>query len=311
MSLSPAAILQILLAGVITAGTAQAQTAAKPQAPTDLLASTQQALKLAETGHCEQALPVLKRNLRQVKDKQLLYHAAFAVARCAMSVNDAPATLDALAVLRRDFPDDPEVLYASARIFAQLADRTAGELARRFPNSAQVGKLNAEALESRKMWKEAIDAYRKTLAQDPKARGIHFRIASILLDTSTTAETLAEAKKELQAELEIDPYSAPAVFVLGEIARRNGSWDEAIGLFSRATKLDVGFLEAYFALGLSYNAAGKHAEAVAPLERYTKDVPADPAGHYQLALAYSRTGNKAGADRELQLQREAAAKTPK
>jgi predicted Zn-dependent protease len=225
-----------------------------------------------------------------------------------MSVGDTAGVADALALLRGDFPEDPEVLYTSARIFSQLADRAAQELATRFPDSAQVGKLNAEALESQKMWKEAIEAYRKILTQDPQARGVHFRIAAILLDTSTTAETLAEAKKELVAELEIDPHSAGAVFVLGEIARRTGSWEEAIQLFSRASELDVGFLEAYFALGLSYNAAGKYAQAVAPLERYTKGVPADPAGHYQLALAYNRTGNKAGAERELQLQREAAAR---
>ncbi len=99
------------------------------------------------------------------------------------------------------------------------------------------------------------------------------------------------------------------MFVLGEIARRAGAWDEAIRLFTRASQMDVGFLEAYFALGVSLNAAGKYSEAVAPLERYAKSVPEDPAGHYQLAIAYSRTGNKAAADRELKLQQEALAKS--
>jgi tetratricopeptide (TPR) repeat protein len=158
------------------------------------------------------------------------------------------------------------------------------------------------------MWKEAIEAYRKVLEQDPKAKDAHFRIATILLDTSASKESLAEAKKELESELEINPSNAAAVFVLGEIARRSGEWEEAIQLFSRASKMDVGFLEAYFALGMSLNAAGRYEDAVAPLEHYTQGVPADPAGHYQLALAYSRTGNKEGADRELKLQREAAAK---
>jgi predicted Zn-dependent protease len=158
------------------------------------------------------------------------------------------------------------------------------------------------------MWKEAIEVYRSILAQNPKVPGIHFRIASILLDTSASAEAAAEAKRELNAELEINPKDAAAVFALGEIARRAGTWEEAIQLFSRASQMDAGFLEAYFGLGMSLNAAGKHADAIAPLERYAKGVPDDPAGHYQLAVAYSRTGNKAGAERELQLQREALAK---
>jgi predicted Zn-dependent protease len=301
------AMITVALACNLADMRAEAQVAAKTQAA-DPAASTRKALSLAEGGRCVEALPLLKRNTQGLPDKQLRYLAAFATVNCGMSVNDTSAVVNALTLLRRDFPDDPEVLYAAARIFSQFAERTAKELAERFPKSPQVGKLNAEALESKQMWKEAIEAYRNILAQDPRVTGIHFRIASILLDTSSSPEAAAEAKKELEAELEINPKSAAAVFVLGEIARRAGAWDEAIRLFTRASQLDAGFLEAYHALGMSLNAAGKFADAIAPLERYAKGVPGDPAGHYQLAIAYSRTGNKAAADRELKLQQEALAK---
>jgi tetratricopeptide (TPR) repeat protein len=301
------AILTVAFASNLASTRAEAQVAAKPQAA-DPTASIRQALSQAEGGRCTEALPVLKRNTQGLTDKQLRYLAAFATVRCGMSVNDTAAVVNALALLQRDFPDDPEVLYSAARIFSQLADRNAQDLATRFPKSPQVGRLNAEALESRQMWKEAIEAYRNILAQDPKVPGIHYRIASILLDTFPSAEAAAEAKKELEAELQINPNSASAVFALGEIARRAGAWDEAIRQFSRASQLDIGFLEAYFSLGVSLNASGKYADAIAPLERYAKSVPADPAGHYQLAIAYSRTGNKAAADRELKLQQEALAK---
>lgn len=267
------------------------------------------ALKQAETGHCPDALPVLRGQLPHLQDEQLRYHAAFAVVNCAMSVNDLPAAVNGLVLLRSEFPDDPEVLYAFARIFAQLADTTALELAERFPDSAQVGKLNAQALESKQMWEEAIAAYHRILEKDPKVPGVHFRIAGILLDTTSGAESLEKARKELEAELEINPNNAAAVYVLGEVARRSGDWEEAIRLFSRATTLDAGFLEAYFALGTSLNAASKYAEAIPSLEHYTEGAPDDPAGHYQLALAYSRTGKKEAANRELKLQKEASAKT--
>jgi tetratricopeptide (TPR) repeat protein len=301
------AMFTVALACSPVAARAEAQVAAKPQAA-DPAAPIRQALSLAGSGRCAEALPVLKRDTQGLQDKQLRYLAAFAAVNCGMSVNDPAAVVNALTLLQRDFPDDPEVLYTAARIYAQFAERTARELAERFPKSAQVGRMNAEALESRQMWKEAIEAYRNILAQDPKAPGIHYRIGSILLDTSPSAETAAEAKKELEAELQINPNSAAAVFALGEIARRAGAWDEAIRQFSRASQLDAGFLEAYFSLGISLNASGKFAEAITPLERYAKNVPADPAGHYQLAMAYSRTGNKAAADRELKLQQDALAK---
>ena len=302
------AIPMVALACGMAATRAEAQVAAKKAQTADPAAATRQALSLAEVGRCAEALPVLKRNTQGLPDKQLRYLAAFAAVNCGMSVKDTSAVMNALALLRRDFPDDPEVLYSAARIFSQLAESTAKELAERFPKSPQVGKLNAQALESKQMWKEAIEAYRNILVQDPKVPGIHFRIAGILLDTSPTAESAAEAKKELEAELEINPKSAAAVFVLGEIARRAGAWDEAIRHFMRASQLDAGFLEAYHALGMTLNAAGKYSDAIAPLERYAKGVPDDPAGHYQLAIAYSRTGNKAAADRELKLQQEALAK---
>lgn len=302
------AMITVALACSLAGTGAEAQVPAKKAQAADPAESTRQALSLAEGGRCAEALPVLKRNTQGLSDKHLRYLAAFATVNCGMSVNDTAAVLNALVLLRRDFPDDPEVLYTAARIYAQFADRSARELADRFPKSPQVGRLNAEALESRQMWTEAIEAYRNILAQDPKVTGIHFRIASILLDTSSSAESVAEAKKELEAELDINPKNAAAVFALAEIARRAGTWDEAIRLFTRASQLDVGFLEAYLGLGQALNAAGKYADAVAPLERYAKGVPDDPAGHYQLAIAYSRTGNKAAADRELKLQQEALAK---
>lgn len=300
--------MALALGGALVAASAEAQVASKKAPAADPAAATEKALSLAGSGRCAEALPVLKRNTQGLADKQLRYLAAFATVRCGMSVNDTAAVLSALSLLQRDFPDDPEVLFTAARLYARFSDRAAQDLARRFPTSPQLARLNAEALESKQMWKEAIEAYRNILAQDPKVPGIHYRIATILLDTSPTAESAAEAKKELEAELEINPKDAATVFVLGEVARRAGNWDEAVRQFTRASQLDVGFMEAWFSLGLSLNAAGKYADAIAPLERYAKGVPDDPAGHYQLAIAYSRTGNKAAADRELQLQREALAK---
>jgi predicted Zn-dependent protease len=210
--------------------------------------------------------------------------------------------------LRRDFPDDPERLYVSARFLSQLANRTAQELAERFPSSVQVARLNAEALETRRMWDQAIEAYREILEKDPKVPDIRYRIASILLDREWSAASVAEATKELEAELKANPNNASAEFVLGEIARREGAWDTAIRRFSRAGELDAGFLEAQLALGMSLNAAGRYAEAVAPLERYVKRAPEDPAGHYQLAMSYSRTGNQAAAERAMENHRQASSK---
>jgi predicted Zn-dependent protease len=117
-----------------------------------------------------------------------------------------------------------------------------------------------------------------------------------------------EARTEFQKELEVEPHDSASEFVLGELDRRAGAWDEAARHFSRASEADAEFSEAYLALGISLTSGGKFAEALAPLGTYVKMQPEDPLGHYQLALAYGRTGNREGAAREVALQKETAAR---
>jgi len=273
-------------------------------------ASVLRALRQAEKGLCKEALPVLRRGVPRVSDKQLRYNAAMGEARCAMSLDDTAIAVESLLLLQREFPDDPEVLYISTHYYSQMANRAAQHLARTAPQSAQVQKLNAEALESEGKWDEAIAAYRKILDQNAKEPEVHYRIARILLDQSSTADATEKAKAELQEELAINPGMAAAEFILGEIARRAADWGPADQHFQRASELDAGFSEAYLARGMSLAGAGKFSEAIKPLEKYVKMQPEDPAGHYQLAIAYSRTGNKQSAEREMELQRKAAQNAP-
>jgi|SRR5690348_5156094 len=262
--------------------------------------SPQQALDMADHGRCAEALPILKRSA-QSADKQMSYRAALTGARCAMTLQSRSEALEFLAILARKFPDDPEADYISARYLSQLASETADHLAATAPNSAQVRKLNAEALESQGKGDEAIAEYRKLLAEDPKLPELHFRVARLLLEKNPPQTE--EAKQELNQELKVAPNNSAAEFALGEIARRDADWPTAIKHFKRATELDAGFVEAFLALGMSLNAANRFRDAIPPLERYTKMQPEDPAGHYQLATAYSRTGNKTAAERELAEQR--------
>jgi predicted Zn-dependent protease len=264
---------------------------------------------LADEGRCHEALTALRPRLTRIADKKLRISAAMAQARCGMAVGDSDAAVSALLEMKRLAPSDPQVLYIWTHYFSQLADRSAQQLVSTAPQSIEAQKLRAEALESQQKWAEASSLYREILGKDPQAPEIHYRLAQILLEQSSSGNT-QQARNELQAELKINPKNAAAEFVLGELARREGQWDTASKHFGRASELDAGFIEASLALGMSLNSAGKFAEAIPPLERYVKTQADDPAGHYQMAIAYARTGNKAGAARESQLQRETAAKAP-
>lgn len=278
-----------------------------PAAAPDPSASAQQAIAFTEQGRCQEALPILKRVLPHLTDKQARYRAAMAETRCAMAVDQNDTAIQTLLLLKREFPGDPEVLYIMVHYFSQIAQRSSQELAATAPNSSQAQRLEAEAFESQGKWDEAAGIYRGILKQNPSLDGIHYRLGQVLLSKAGDAGPVDEAKSEFEKELQVDPHSAASEFVLGELARRGGKWDEAAQHFGRASKLDVGFAEAYLADGMSLAGGGKFAEALAPLKEYVRMVPADPAGHYQLAIAYSRTGNQAAAAQEMELQKQAAA----
>jgi len=271
--------------------------------------AVEHAVDLAAKGHCQEALPALKKSMTQTSDKQLEYRAVMATARCAMSLNQAQAAVNALFVLKRDFPNDPEVLYITTHYLSELASRASQELAAVAPGSYQAHELQAEALESQDKWDEAAAEYNGILAQNPNVPGIHFRLGRIAMSRSGTPTAIDEAKKEFEQELKIDPNNAAAEFSLGEIARRAGSWDEAIPHFTQASKIDPGFAEAFLALGMTLNSAQRFSEAVGTLERYVKVLPLDPAGHYQLSIAYARLGRKDDAAREMAIQRQISEKS--
>jgi tetratricopeptide (TPR) repeat protein len=301
---------RILIAVAVTLLVVTASAQVKAKAPAEGGSSAaERGIGLASKGRCREALPILKKASAEIDNKDLKYDVLMSTARCAIGLEQIKTAVKTLLELNRSFGKDPEVLYLTTHYYSELALKASHELAATAPSSAQAQQLEAEAFESQGEWDKAITQYRKILEQNPQRHGIHYRMGRLFL--TKTPPNAEDASKEFEEELKIDPNSAASEFLLGEIARQAGQWEEAISRFGRATKLDEGFVEAYLALGISMNAAGKFADAIAPLERYVKMQPDDPAGHYQLATAYARTGRKQDAQREMALQQETAAKAPR
>jgi len=296
-----------LLTPAVLSGMVSAQ--ASPKSPNPADSSAERGIELASKGHCREALPILKKAGVQVTSKDLKYNVLMQTARCAIGLEQTDSAVLALVELNRKYPRDPEVLYLTTHYYSEVAMKASQELARTAPNSPQAQQLEAEAFESQGEWDKAVTQYRTILEQNPERHGIHYRLGRLYL--TKTPPDVENASKELKQELKVDPNSAASEFLLGEIARQAGQWDDAIGHYGRAAKLDEGFSEAYLALGMSMNSANEFTDAVAPLETYVKMQPEDPAGHYQLATAYARTGRKQDAQRQMALQQETAAKTPR
>jgi tetratricopeptide (TPR) repeat protein len=308
----PRHILLVLAAVVCgNPGTLIAQASKTPAAGESPTTTAERGITLGTRGHCKEALPILKRVIPKIQDKDLLHDVLMARAQCGMATDQRDIVAESIVLLTREFPGDPKVLYITTRYYSELANRTAQELMEKSPSSPEAETLIAETFQAQGKWDDATAQFRKILQQNPNQPGIHYQLGRILLSKPLDPTVTEEATKEFEAELKINPTSPTAEFMLGDLAWRNQKADEAIEHFSRATQFDAGLAEGYLGLGMALNAAGKYSDAITPLKKYTDMEPTDPAGYYQLATAYARTGNKPEADRLLALQRQAEKNKPR
>jgi len=287
---------------------AQSKTSTQAKSATTPSAAAEQALTVAASGHCAEAIPSLRKAIRSVTDPDLKKRAGLAGLRCSMTRNLPYEAIDFLQMLSRDFPRDPEVLYQATHAYSDLSIRASQDLTHEAPYSYQVHELSAESMEVQGKMDEAAAEYKKIIEMDPTLPGIHYRLGRIILSKPQAPTTIEDARNEFQAELKIDPNNAGAEYILGEISRQAEQWDEAILHFSRASKLDANFADAFLGLGFALNSVGRYADAIPPLEAGVKLQPENPTGHYQLAIAYNRVGRKEDAKREAMLQKQSADK---
>ena len=266
-------------------------------------------MDLAIEGHCTEAMPLLDAGMRDasatVEAKRTI---AFAGVRCAMSLHQQNDAMSFVSWLQQAYPKDPEVLFLAVHVFNELSLRNAQELMDTAPDSPLVVELNAENFEKHGELAKAIAEYRILLQRTPDKPGIHFRIGGLIMSMPATKTSAAEAQKEFEQELKINPQNAAAEYYLGELARQADRLDEAIQHFTRSTRLFPDFAEAYGGLGRSLLDSGKAAAAVSPLETAVKLAPENPTLHLALATAYQRLGRKEDAAREFALQKSTAEK---
>ena len=303
----PKVCFPLILAGLFIAfANAPAQTSKSqpPPVKNDLFAK---AATLAETGHCAEALPLLKKSIHQATERDMQRRLGLDGLHCAMTHGAPYDSLEFLDVLVQQFPHDPEVLYAATHAFSDLSLRTSQDLIQDAPFSYQIHELKAEALETQGNWQQAASEYQKILDINPQLPGIHARLGRALLSTpQPSPAVIAEVKRNFEQEREINPRDASSEYVLGELAKDDNDLPTAVRHFSRAITLDTDFADAYLGLGTALVSDKQFAKAIPALEKYEQLAPDSPTGHYQLALAYSEVGRKDDANREAALQRQSA-----
>jgi tetratricopeptide (TPR) repeat protein len=260
------------------------------------------AMSLSELGRYEEALPGVKKAFSQSTDTVLRRMAGLHLQRIYTGLGKDQDAVDVALRLARLYPDDPEVLYHSGRLFANFAYLQTMKLADVAPDSVWLHQAAGEANESQGLYDAALREYQQVIAAAPRRPGIRFRIGRVLqarAKTNPASDDLAAARKAFEEELTVDPSNANAAYELGEMDRAAGDFPSARQRFQQAVSHYPRFEEALVGLGRTLLALDRPAEAIEPLQHALKAKPENEVALYQLAQAYRALGNAAGQERAL------------
>ena len=254
-------------------------------------------LSLSELGQYQQAVPLLEKGFRQSADTQTRRMCGLQLLRAYTGLGrDADAVETSLA-LNRSFPDDPEVLYNTGRIYGNFAYLVMEKLHDTAPNSVWMLQAQGEANESQKDYDAAILAFNHVLELDPHRPGIHYRLGRVYLasfrDTRKSDDREA-AIHEFSAELSVDPQNGNAAYELANLNAEAGNSDEAQRQFQTLLERFPDFEEALVGLAGIDLAEQKPQAAVPLLEHATRLRPDDEVAWWRLAQADRALGNKTG-----------------
>jgi predicted Zn-dependent protease len=261
------------------------------------------ALSLSELGDFKEALPHLEKGFKQTSDPEVRRMCGLQLLRAYTDLGrDSDAVETALA-LNKFYPDDPEVLYHTGRIYGNFAYMTMEKLHEKAPDSIWMLQAQGEANESQKDYDAAIVAFNHVLSVEPNRPNIHYRLGRNYLarfQTSQKSEDRDAARREFQAELDIDPGNANAMYELAQMAAEDNNLEEARKGFEAIVSRFPDFEQALVGLGGVYLASQSGAQAVAPLQSAIKLDANDEVAWYRLAQAERAAGNRDAAQKALE-----------
>jgi len=253
------------------------------------------AMSLSELGQYKEALPGLERGFHKTADAALRRMSGLQLERAYTGLQQDGKAVEVALEMTRLYPNDPEVLYQTGKLYGNYAFQTMRKLAEVAPDSTWRHQAAGEAYESEGSYNRAVEEYRRVLAANPGRAGIHFRVGRSLLERGRRNNTdeQAEASKEFEQELELDPTNANAAYELAEIWRKGGQLEKARALFETALKYYPDFEEAHVGVAAALISLARQNEALPHLQQAIKLNPADEAAYYRISQVYKALGNEA------------------
>ena len=263
------------------------------------------AMSLSEVGQYGEALPALMKVFSESAgpaDPVLRRMVGLHLQRVYTALGRDRDAVEIALKLSQLYPDDPEVLYHSGRLFANFAYLQTMRLAAVAPDSVWLHQAAGEANESQGQYDAAIREYRDVVAAAPRRPGIRFRIGRVLLARAggdPASVDAREARQAFEGELALDPTNANAAYELAEMHRKAGELEPARTLFEQGVKYHPTSEQALVGLGRTLIALGRPKEALSHLKAAAAANPENHVAWYQLAQAYRALGDTAAQEAAL------------
>jgi len=263
----------------------------KPSLPnTDVLL----AMCLSELGKYDEAMPGLEKGFHRAADPALKRMTGLELQRSYTGLHRDDKAVEVALELTRLYPNDPEILYQTGRIYGNYAYLNIVKLSMVAPDSVWAHLATGEAYESEGNYELAVREYRQVLAIAPAHLGIHYRIGRALLlqarKTTAPDRNVLGAMDEFEQELRRDPTNANAAYELGEAYRKSGDFEKAQQYFESALKYYPDFEEARLGLGRLLLALGKPEQALPHLRKAAALNPDNEVTQYQLSQVFAALG---------------------
>jgi len=255
------------------------------------------------TGTSKSALADLEKAFPRLQEEKIQIEAGMELIEIHTAAGDLDKAAATVSALRSLYPTNVEVLYASYRIYSDLAGEAMLSLSLVAPGSARMHQVMAHELEKHGDNEAAIRNYREALKLDPNLPGLHFELAEMLNASSVAAEQ-QEAEGEYKAALSVNQFDERAEFRLGDISSRRGDVQEAYAHYSRAVQLQPNDAEANLGLAKTLMLMNQPDKAEPLLQRAVQLDPTSAAAHFRLSTLYRQAGRATDAKRELEEYRK-------
>ena len=265
-------------------------------------AKTLLAICLEESGRSAESLPGLEAGYRSATEPELKRQCGLELLRAYTALHRDPEAVETSLALNNDYPDDPEILYQTGRIYGNFTYLTMEKLRDKAPDSVWMLQAKAEAQESEKQYDLALASFESVLRLEPRRPGVHYRMGRVYLarfEQSRDSKDRDQAADQFRSELVLDPTNSNAAYELAQIQYDLGNLDQARLQFESLIERRPEFEQARVGLAGILIETQKAGEAAIQLNRAIELNPNDEVAWYRLARALRMTGDHEGQNKAI------------